>query len=242
MGKAFIAKSIISIFLCGLSLVPVSFAFNKGHFQFHGGIFNATQGKAQDIMINGMAGEHFTVFDRHDTSGLLGIGYLFEGLHNEKVDVLYGLEAFYLFSTSVQGTILQEQLFSNLAYSYKTSHLPIYAKVQAKIPTSSPNFKIYLLGGLGVNFMQTHDYHDWSNDGGITNAENAFSGKNVTNFSATAGFDIAFYQASSGQAVSCGYRFFYLGNGDFTKRSSQFLNTLTTGPITSNAFICTLST
>lgn len=76
---------------------------------------------------------------------------------------------------------------------------------------------------------------------GITIPDNIFSSHTSTTFSATAGFGVKINQIFGPAPLECGYRFFYLGQGNFNKASNQVLNTLKTGSNYANAIICSMT-
>jgi hypothetical protein len=204
-------------------------------------VFRSQQGKAQDIAIQGLIGDRFTVNQDHDTSGLIGLAYLFNGLQKNNFSLDYGVNAFYLANTSVNGTIIQEYIFSNLAYQYDINHMPVYLAAKGRIDNSSSRFAITFDGGVGPNFSKTSGYRDWSIDDGITLPDYAFSGRSSTQFSATAGIGLQIKQVIGDKPLGCGYRFFYLGKSDFNKRTEQILNTLNTGVSRVHALVCDIT-
>lgn len=185
MIKLLNTATLISLYLC--TAQSDAFALNPGHFILEAGGYRSTQGKGQQINIEGLIGDHFNVTSRHDTNGLIGLGYLLPGTKQSRFELDYGLNAFYLFKTGVKGTITQELMFTNLAYQYDVSHLPVYATAKARITTNSDKISIAIDAGVGPNFVNTSNYTDWSIDGGMTLPDHAFSGKTKTVFSATAG-------------------------------------------------------
>ena len=205
------------------------------------GFFSSSQGNDQDIGISGLIGDHFTVNDDHDQNILLGLGYYIDGFDTERINILFGVNAFYLAHTSVEGTIYQEHLFPNLAYSYSLTNFPIYAAAKAEIKTSSDRFNFTLDAGIGPNIIRTSDYKEWSIDGGMTLPDHAFSGHTNTAFSATAGVGIQFNNLVGQIPLECGYRFFYSGQGHLNKDTNQILDTLNTGTSYANAIICSAS-
>ena len=154
----------------------------------------------------------------------------------------YGLNFFYLAKTQVSGQVAQEQLFTNLAYHYNVTHYPLYAMARAYFEPQHQYmpFGITLDAGIGPNFIQTSHFHEASLDG-ITIPDDIFQGNSTTTFTATAGLAIRFEHVLDKTPIECGYRFFYLGQGDFTKQSEQVLTTLNTGNTFGNALICSLS-
>src|SRR5262245_50594191 len=113
----------------GAQAVTVPWYYGEPSFSV--GYFNAREGKAQHINIAGLIGNTYTVSKKSDDNCLLGLGYLFHGWNLDRYNLAYGIEAFYLFNTKVRGTVVQEDLFTNLSYRYKLTHIPIYAIARA---------------------------------------------------------------------------------------------------------------
>ncbi|BCA94592.1 hypothetical protein TUM19329_09530 [Legionella antarctica] len=236
-----ISNSIATIMLILATNQATSMNLKQGHFLFEMGTFSATQGEAQNIEINGLIGDRFNVSDRHDSNVLFGLGYLIDGFKLDKFNLNYGVNAFYLAKTKVSGTIDQELLFTNLAYNYQVMHLPVYALTKAELPTKSDKLAVTFDAGVGPNFMSTSNYHDWSLDGGMTLPDNAFLGRSKVTLSAMAGIGLKFTPTTGHAPFECGYRFFYLGEGDFNARTNQIRNTLKTGTNYAQALICTVT-
>ncbi|HAZ7573642.1 hypothetical protein OQJ02_00440 [Legionella sp. PATHC032] len=208
----------------------------------HGGGFIASPGRAQDIYIVDLIGDHYSVNKKNSSNALFGLGLSFTGLDNSRLDLTYGVNAFYFGRTTVSGVITQEQLFTNLAYSYSVTNIPIYASVKGIMKNSrSDNFNLTLDIGFGPNFMSTNNFNEQSLDGGITIPNNIFVGREITNFSAMAGIGIRINDVFNLIPIECGYRFFYLGKGNFTSFNNQIINTLNTSDNYANALICTLT-
>ena len=68
-----------------------------------------------------------------------------------------------------------------------------------------------------------------------------YSGRTTAAFSAMAGVGIQMNNVFGHAPLECGYRFFYLGQGNFNKLSNQLINTLSTGNSYANALLCTLT-
>ena len=204
---------------------------------FQVGGFNATQGNAQNVGINGLIGDYFTVNHRNASNVLLGLGYYFNGLERNQFSLLYGINAFYLAPTTVQGNVIQEQLFTNLSYRYSITQYPIYIATKVLINTSSDKYSITCDLGIGPNIIKTSDFSERSLDGGMTLPDNAFTGQTNVAFSATVGVGIKFNNVIARLPFEVGYRFFYLGQGSLSKSNNQILNTLKTGNNYANALI-----
>ncbi|HHT9952088.1 TPA: hypothetical protein ACT9K3_001942 [Legionella pneumophila] len=207
----------------------------------HGGGFTASPGRAQDIYIVDLIGDHYSVNKKNSSNALFGLGLSFTGVNNNRFDLTYGVNAFYFGRISVNGVITQEQLFTNLAYSYSVTNIPIYASVKGIMKNSrNDNFNLTLDIGFGPNFMSTNNFNEQSLDGGITIPNYIFVGQEITNFSAMAGIGIRISDVFHLMPIECGYRFFYLGKGNFTSFNNQVINTLNTSDNYANALICTL--
>lgn len=211
-----------------------------GYFVFEGGIYFPSEGQSQDIPIEGLIGDYFTVDNQTDVASIFGAGFLFKGIRHNNFGLDYGVNFFYLAKTQVSGDIEQELIFNNLSYEYTVSHLPVYAVAKAfwTMPESNLSFTFDI--GVGPNFMTVNNYQDWSNDG-TSIPDNAFSGSDnhSTVYSAMAGVGVKINNLTF--PLEFGYRFFYLGEGSLEPRTDQILDDLKTGKIYANALFVTLS-
>lgn len=152
----------------------------------------------------------------------------------------YGINAFYLAKTPVSGKVIQENLFTNLAYGYHVTHYPVFAMAKSIIKTSAENYAITLDAGVGPNFMTMGGFKETSLDG-VTLPDLIFSSHTTTAFSATAALGVKLKNVFGRAPLECGYRFFYLGQGRFNQQSNQVLNTLKTGNNYANALMCAVT-
>ncbi|MBA3662069.1 MAG: hypothetical protein H0W64_10095 [Gammaproteobacteria bacterium] len=212
-------------------------ALMHGHPVFELGAYRGTQGNTQHINIQDLIGDTFTVSDSHNNSGLVGLGYFIDGQISNLFTISYGINAFYLAATSVSGNVIQENLFTNLSYSYQLYHYPIYAMIKSALNLNSPNYALSIDGGVGPNFMRVNSFTENSLDGGVTIPEQPFSSNTTTTFSATIGIGLKINHAFGQIPIEIGYRFFYLGQGHFKASSSQVLNNLKTGNVYANAIV-----
>lgn len=238
MTKFFTVVLSIVFYLIGAEAFSID--LKQGHLLFEAGIYNSTQGQNQDVLINGLLGDRFNVSDRHDSNAVFGLGYLIDGMQRDRFNLDYGLNVFYLANTAVKGTIDQEFAFTNLAYSYEVSHLPVYAMAKATVKTNSERFAVTLDAGIGPNFLDTSHYRDWSLDG-MTLPDYAFSGRSEVTFSAMAGIGLKLMNLPGQAPLECGYRFFYLGEGSFNRQTNQLLTSLNTGTNYAQALLCTVT-
>jgi hypothetical protein len=218
-----------------------SYSFLQGHVVVQGGGYWSNQGKAQHIDIVGLIGDDFTVRNNNKGNGLVGLGYFLDGPDMAYLKMSYGINAFYLAKTSVSGTVVQEDVFTNLSYSYNVTHYPVYAVAKATIDLNSTRYALTADTGIGPNFMQTNGFKEHSLDGGITIPDHIFSGRTTTTFSATVGLGIKLNHLLGELPLECGYHFFYLGQGNFHKDTNQVLNALNTGHAYANAAICSVT-
>jgi hypothetical protein len=204
------------------------------------GKFYASFGKEQFVPIQGLVGDNFTITDGHDSNYFFGLGYFKELLHTDSMQVLVGLNGFYLAKTKVQGDVQQEQLFTNLSYHYYITQFPIYAAGKILFATPYDRCKVSFDMGLGPNIMVTSDFKETSLDGGETIPDKIFKGQTTAPFSATAGLGLRFNRVIGPVAVEIGYRFFYLGNGSLKNTNSEVVGDLDTGNSYANSFIVSL--
>lgn len=216
--------------------------FKQGHFVFQAGGYWSSQGTAQHIDIADLIGDEFTVSQHNDSNGLVGLGYFIDGQQLDRVQLSYGVDFFYLPKTSVSGTVVQENLFTNLSYGYQVTHYPVYASARAKTDLPINHLALTVDAGIGPNFMRTGGFAEHSLDGGITLPDNAFSGHTTTTLSATAGIGLQLAQVFGEMPLECGYRFFYLGRGRLSKETEQIVNDLHTGSAYANAVVCSVRT
>lgn len=213
--------------------------YKRWSIPLQGGFFVASQGRTQDIEIDGLIGNH-TVTNDTQISGLAGIGLYHNSAPQPSVQLSYGVNAFYLGQTSVTGDIVQEHLFTNLAYKYTIHNVPVYAAAKALIYTNNPTYNVTFDVGIGPNFLSTSGYRETPLNS-YTLPDNAFTGASTTTFSATAGIGLRVNNTLGQMPVECGYRFFYLGQGSLAKNTDQILNTLDTGNTYANALVCSVT-
>lgn len=241
MSMAKNLKILSSVVLCFSASQSFSFELDDGHVLLQGGGYFSTQGKAQNIYIQTLLGDRFNVTKSSDSNGLFGIGYLLDGPDYHSIGISYGLDLFYMPATTVQGTITQEFLYTNLAYKYGVRHIPLYAVVKGDVNRFSDKYALTIEGGIGPNFINTTGYNDWSIDGGETYPDHAFLSHSSVTFSATAGAGIKMRNVVGNVAAEVGYRFYYLGNAALERRTSQLINTLKTGDNYAQAVVVTLT-
>lgn len=216
---------------------PVN-SFFKGHFLAEIGGYSAVQGKAQHINLGeNLIGNQYTLKSRSQGGGLVGLGYLLDGpIIAGRYPLSYGINAFFLGQTAIEGTIRQENLFENLSYRYNIRNIPVYFTAKTIIDTKFEPIKLAVDAGIGPNFMKVSDYREAALiEGSIP--DNAFSDHNNAVFAATIGVNLRFNNNPKSASLECGYRFFYLGQGQLAVNNHQVLNALKTGNTYANALV-----
>lgn len=213
----------------------------KGHFLVQLGGYSVMQGAAQDIYVRqNLVGNRYTVKTHNQGSGLVGLGYLFDGpMIKNRFPLSYGVDAFFLGQTAVSGYIVEENLFTNLSYRYKIQNSPVYFVAKTVVDTRFEQFKLAFDAGIGPNFMSASRYKEIALTG-FTLADNAFSDRNNVTFAATVGASVRFRSHPDSLPLECGYRFFYLGQGKFTVNNNQVINSVKTGNNYANAAVCSV--
>lgn len=208
---------------------------------FQVGWFSAHQGKSQHVNIEGLIGDDFSVKKSSDQNFLIGLGYYLSGFCIDQVNILYGMNAFYLAPTKVEGRVTQEDLFTNLSYHYTLTNYPIYFSTKALIHCCSQSDLTIDLG-IGPNIISSGGFKERSLDGGITIPDRKiFSGKNVVTLSATVGLGWRISNLCEDYILEFNYRFFYLGQGELERKNDQLRNNLRTGHSYANALFVSIS-
>lgn len=211
--------------------------FKNNKWLLEAGGYYAEMGKAQHIDLDAAVGNQYNVSDNNSYNGILGAGFYIGARSVLNHPARYGLQVFYLHRMKVHGTITEENLYTNLSYTYDVNHLPIYAMFKVgNLFNSGLSTDV----GIGPNVMVLKDIKEKSLDGGVTSPDNALGGRAKITYSATAAVYTRI-KFSTLYDISCGYRFFYLGEGGFKKLSSQLLNTLKTGQSYAHSLMCQIS-
>lgn len=204
------------------------------------GNYWGSQGEAQNIQVRYLFGNHYTVANQNAQNGLFGLGYYINGVDIDPFNLSYGINGFYLAKTGVNGTIIQEDAFTNIAYSYKIQHIPVYLGAKALIKNKKQKYNVTLDAGVGPNFMHAYHYKETPLTDEIF-PDNGFSSNHNVTFSAMAGIGLRLNSVFGSAPLECGYRFFYLGQGQLAINNNQLLNTLKTGHTFGNAILCAMT-
>ena len=223
-----------------LSSLPSFSNIQHGHTVVQLGNYWGTQGKEQNINIRTLVGNHYTITNKTSSNGLFGLGYYVDGLDTNRFHLDYGINGFYLAKTQVTGEILQEHLFTNLAYRYTTQHIPLFFGAKALVKNQQNAYNIIFDVGIGPNFMQVNHYRETPLDD-FSIPDNAFSTHTQVTFAAMAGIGIRLNRVIGESPLQCGYLFFYLGEGQLHMNNSQLLNTIKTGNVFGNGLLCSIT-
>ncbi len=216
------------------------FDYTKGHLVLELGGFYATQGKAQDIQVQTLVGNHYTVKSHSQGNGLAGVGYFLDGPERDRFKFSYGANVFFLGTTTTKGYIVEENLDTNLAYTYKIQNIPLFFMAKSIVQTKIDKLNLALDVGIGPNFIETSHYKEVPLTL-FTLPDNGFSDNNTAAFAATVGAGLRFNNVAGKIPLECGYRFFYLGQGQFATNNDLIINTLKTGNNYANAVICSVT-
>ncbi len=204
-----------------------------------GGFF-ATQGQNnQMIAIEDLKGNQYTVTNGNSSSGIVGLGYYMRGWSRDRFDVSYGLNTFYFAPSSVSGYIVEEMMFTNLAYKYDVNHFPLYVAAKGKFNNSQDRYALVFDAGIGPNFTRTRHYQEQPR-APMYSVNNSFSGASNVTFSAMAGIGFRINRLFGSAPLECGYRFFYLGQDALQPTNDQILTRLSTGENYAQAIMCGL--
>lgn len=236
VSRLFCSKLCIIVFGFAATFLnpPLVYAGDCGGPVLQVGWFAARQGKSQHVNIQGLVGDDFKLHKSTDQSVFVGAGYYFDGLNLGCTKLLYGVNAFYLTPTKVKGKVVQENLYTNLSYHYSRTNYPIYLSAKGLVHCNC-NYDIVIDLGIGPNIIRTHNFKEYSLDGGITIPDDIFSSKSNVAFSATAGLGCRFNKLLGCLSFEISYRFFYLGEGKLKKANNQVKNNLRTGNSYANA-------
>ncbi len=231
-------KVLLGLIAC--SALQYGFASDDSGFVVQLGAFTATQGSQQHIGINGLIGDDFSVTDPTAQNVLAGVGYYFDEFDSPKISLLYGLDAFYLAPTKVQGNVAQEGGITNLSYQYSLTNVPLYFAGKA-ILYSTPKYEVTIDVGVGPNFIITNEFSQTSADPETLPPDQIFSGNTTIALSAMAGFGLRINDVLGQLPLEIDYRCFYLGQSHLNQLTGQTTNALETGDNYANALFLSLS-
>ncbi|MDF1646201.1 MAG: hypothetical protein P1U61_04350 [Legionellaceae bacterium] len=207
----------------------------------HIGGFISHQGMDQHININGAVGNEYNATKKNSGNVIVGVGLLRPAVSYKAVDVEYGVQLYYLPSTTTGGNIEIENVLPNLSYKYATSFLPLYANLKLNIDTQMEKTKLTVDFGIGPDFMTFSSYHEKP----LTNStipNSFFSRTTSTQFATLFGVGLKSDKYLNNSSLELAYRFFYLGGMDVSPNNNQVLTNFKTGPIYANAITLSVRT
>ena len=240
---------VLSLFLCilahtinakGSSIPSNDLLLAHRHVVIQLGGYSSSGGVSQNISIEELVGNQYTLAQHHPKNGLVGLGYFIDGPDNAYVQMNYGVNGFYLAHTPVSGSIVVEQFFKNLNYCYQTQHVPLYLAAKALINNGSKPYQLTIDAGMGIDFMHTFNYKETSLNSDALPQDN-FAPHMQKTFTATTGIGLRINHVFGHLPLECGYRFFYLGQGHLQINNDLYQNSLKTGINYANALLCSVT-
>ena len=223
------------------SFLPVSYDTAHRHLVIQLGGYWGSQGLSQNISIEKLAGNQYTLTQHHHPSnGLVGLGYFLDGPNNAHFQMNYGVNGFYLTHTPVNGNIVVEHYFTDLNYNYQIQHAPVYLAIKALIKNDYKFFQVTFDTGIGIDFMHTFNYKETPLNTAALPQDN-FAPHMQETFTAMAGIGIRLNHVFGQTPLECGYRFFYLGQGHLQINNDLYQNILKTGNNYANALLCSVT-
>lgn len=223
-----------------LSHLPSLHDLRHGYTVVQLGGYWGTAGEEQNLNIRYLLGNHYTLTSKTSSNGLFGLGYYVNGLDRDRFHLDYGINGFFLANTRVGGQIVQEQRFTNLNYRYAIQHIPVFFAAKALLKHQSNQYNITFDAGIGPNVMKVNQYQEKPLNE-FTIPDNGFSSHTQATFAAMAGLGVRINHVFGEAPLECGYRFFYLGQGQLQRNNNQLLNTLKTGNAFGNALLCSIT-
>lgn len=199
------------------------------------------QGQAQDIPVVGCIGDSLSLTKTHVTGGIIGVVVYADslGFEMDNYALKYAVSTYYMPPTKVQGDVTQEQLVTNLKYSYELTNVASYVGLRLINLMDGKRCNLTFDIGVGLNQVHTDLYAEVPK---IAYAvpDNAFrdGSSKVFSFMAGAGFQIQ--NVFDKSPLGCGYTFLYLGEGELPSVNSRIPASITTGKNYANAIMCSI--
>jgi hypothetical protein len=217
------------------STSPWSLYALRENTYFHLGGFWSYGGETQHINIQTLIGDTFIPSKKTDGNVVLGLSHFVAEDVSGPRTLSPGISVFYLANSGVKGSVLQENLFTNLNYQYDVSNIPFLMTVKVAQKLSSRAASLTLDAGLGPNIMLVGSIKETPLD---ALPDNPFGRRVNLTLGATVGVGVQFDNVFKKFPLECGYRFFYLGEGKFKRNNTQIVNELRTGQVYANAIMC----
>lgn len=198
-------------------------------------------GQAQSVPIVGLIGDTFSLNRTVSTYALVGGGVYIDSLEfeHDNFGLQYTITGYDLLPAQIQGQVTQENLVTNLEYSYALTNVAGYVGFRLINFLGGNRVNLTFDGGVGVNKVSTNIFIEKP----LVNyalPDNAFRGAQMIQFSYTFGLGIQLRDVFGKQPLGCGYTFLYLGEGELTSINTQIPNPLKTGKNYANAILCSV--
>lgn len=169
--------------------------------------------------------------------GLLGLGYFIDAQDKDRYFLSYGINGFYLGKTPVNSKSSDNTKYTSSNNLYDIQHIPIYLAAKAHVKDNTEFFNITFDAGVGPNFMRTTDVGDPMRTS-YSATDNPYASHTNVALAATAGVGLRLNRIFGKSPLECGYRFYYLGQGQLPMANDQLINTIKTGNNYANALMC----
>ena len=219
--------------------VVEQFKSRRMQFGLLAGGYRGTQGTGQHVAINGLVGDYYSVTNPNVSGGIVGLSYYIKSLalDNPDYELQYSISSFFLSSGTVVGYITQENIVTNLKYQYQLSNIPGYLGVKLTKLNEDSRINIAFDLGVGANRVSTSLFYD-TRLTAYSFPDFFFTGASNYTFSITTGLGLRLENAFGKNPLECGYRFFYLGQGQLDSTNTLVSNGLKTGNNYANVFAC----
>ncbi|MBP6917650.1 MAG: hypothetical protein KBB94_01895 [Legionellaceae bacterium] len=227
--------------LSSSSYKTVAEQFKTGRMQFGllAGGYRGTQGTGQHVAIKGLVGDYYSVTNPTAGGGIVGLSYYIKSLalDNPEYELQYSISSFFLSSSTVAGYVTQENIVTNLKYQYNIYNIPGYLGVKLTKLNEDSRVNVAFDLGLGVNKIKTSVFYETSLTS-YTLPDLFFTSGNSYEFSMMTGIGLRLENAFGKNPLECGYRFFYLGQGQLDPTNTLISKGLKTGQNYANVFAC----
>lgn len=189
-------------------------------------------GTSQFVPIDGLIGDTFFSSSSAKSHGVVGMALNMDALEleNEKIKVQYHFSAFFVPTTTISGNVTQENLVTNLSYSYSVYSISTLFGLKVTSKPFEKNF--YLTGdlGLGFNYIYSSEFREHPLvPYAIPDNIFSYGANKVFDFAITTGFGIKMTTVIPRMDFTLGYRFLYLGEGNLPTTNTLVHTSFKTG-------------
>ena len=219
--------------------IAEQFKTKRMQFGLLAGVYLGTQGTGQHVAIDGLVGDYYSVTNPTVNGGIVGLSYYINSLalDNSEYELQYSISSFFLSSTNVGGYVTQENIVTNLKYQYNLSNIAGYLGVKLRKLNEDSRFNGAFDLGLGFNRIEASKFYETSLTS-YTLPDYFFTFAHSYEFSVMTGLGLRLENAFGKNPWECGYRFFYLGQGQLDPINTLISKGLKTGHNYANVFAC----